>query len=112
MLVCKLCGEQVFAIDLMPRILAITGTPDDFDWAPEQRDEDIYEASETIGFGCETESCVNWIGNLGNLSKANHGEEWWTMGSKDLPEIAVEESSPEIEYDSGGGPYSQPEKNL
>ena len=91
---CKKCKTAVFAAELMPRIIAITGEPgtdsaglDNWDFAPEIRDSDEYEASTTIGFGCDDANCPNWYGNVGNLTKANHGSEWWTLGNE-LSDVA------------------------
>jgi len=84
---CKACKGAILAVDLMPRLIAVTGEPDDFDWNPEIKDEDVYEASETIGFGCETHGCPNHHMSLGNITKGNHNNEWWTFGNE-LTDVA------------------------
>ena len=93
---CKACKGEVVAVDLMPRIIAITGEPgtdkdgfDNWDFAPELRDEDLYEASTTVGFGCNDSDCPNWHGNIGNVSH-DEGVPFITAASNSLEDVAEE----------------------
>lgn len=59
---CKECKGPVHAVDYMPRIIAIAGEVAEWDFTPEERDEDWYEASVTVGFACDGPLCPNHIG--------------------------------------------------
>lgn len=71
--------------DLQPRVL---GVDDDGEADPETRDEDWYEASVTIGYGCETVECRFYQGNFGSLSQDEGGKTYSCQAGYEWAEVA------------------------